>query len=201
MGKAMESIGKTLFPVERRRHKRYELSLALAYQWRAEKDTLRTVDVSMGGIKVRTDTPFPTDESFNLIILLGNAVIKPIGKVVRSQQVSKGMYDVGIRFESISPQYVSSLEQFLLGITLNGYQRECHKPPEQSGLKASPSKPFESDRLRGNFLTWLSTSYPVDYQRYADRTEIGENLIRDFLKRKGIDNLNAYYLLRSLRGG
>lgn len=197
----MEGIGKTPFPRERRRHKRYELSLALAYQWGAARDTLRTVDVSLGGIKVRTDSPFPIDQSLRLTILIGNAAIKPVGKVVRSKPISGRKYDAGICFESISPEYAISLEQFLHGITRNGNQLERRKPAEQSRLEASPSEPFESDRLRGTFLTWLAKTYPVDHQVYADRAEIREHEIRDFLKRKGIDNLNAYYLLRSLRGG
>jgi hypothetical protein len=55
--------------------------------------------------------------------------------------------------------------------------------------------------LKGNFLRWLYKSYPGDYQRYAGRPVIPEREIWDFLKNKGIDKVNIYYLMKFLRGG
>jgi c-di-GMP-binding flagellar brake protein YcgR len=46
-------MGRSQFPNERRRYPRFDLSLALAYQWGDIKDTLRTVDLSLGGIKIQ----------------------------------------------------------------------------------------------------------------------------------------------------
>jgi len=151
------------------------------------KDTLRTVDVSLGGVRIQTETPIPIDERLDLIILFENQAIKPLGKVVRSSQWSNQRYDIGICFETISHQCVERLERFLHGIPGEG--------------ETAKSKPLESDRLRGNFLRWLHQSYPGDYQRYAHRPVIGENEVGDFLKRKGIDKVNIYYLMKSLKGG
>jgi hypothetical protein len=197
--KSMGKMRKTSFPNERRRYPRFDFSLALAYQWGNKKDTLRIVDLSLGGIKIQTGNPIPVDESLDLIILLENEVIKPVGKVVRSDAIASRMYDVGICFESISEQCVSRLEEFLHGIVLEGDQAKREQSPGQSGLEGLESKCLELDRVRVNFLRWLHKSYPGDYQRYERQPRIGENDIRDFLKSKGIDRINIYYLMRSLK--
>ncbi len=190
---------RSQFPNERRRYPRFDLSLALAYQWGDIKDTLRIVDLSLGGIKMQIGSPIPVDESLDLIILLENEVIKPSGKIVRSDAIASRIYDAGICFESISQQCLNRLERFLHGIVLEGDQAKRDKSPGQSGLEGLESKPLELDRVKINFLRWLHKSYPGDYQRYGRQPKIGENDIRDFLKSKGIDRLNIYYLMRTLR--
>ena len=197
----MEGTEKPPFPRERRRHKRFELSLALAYQWGMTKGTLRTIDLSLGGVKIQTDGPIPVDERLDLIILFENEAIKPMGRVVRSNQSSIRKFDVGICFETISQQCFKRLERFLHRITPKGEAANREKPLDESDLTGLESKSFELDRLKGNFLRWLNKSYPGDYQRYAHRPVIGENEVWDFLKSKGIDKVNIYYLVKSLRGG
>jgi hypothetical protein len=197
----MGGIGKTSFPRERRRHKRFELSLALAYQWGMAKETLRTVDLSLGGVKIQTEIPILVDEMLDLIILIENEAVKPMGRVVRSDPSSNQRYDVGICFETISHQCLTRLDRFLHGTTLKSEQGKPEEALEESDLKGLESKPFELDGLKANFLRWLYKSYPLDYQRYAYQPEIRENEMRDFLKSKGIDEVNIYYLIKSLRGG
>ncbi len=194
----VEGIGKTSFPGERRRHRRFELSLPLVYQGGQAQDILRTVDVSLGGVKIQTESPVAVDERLDLIILLENEAINPMGRVVRSDPSSNRKYDVGICFETMSHQCRERFTRFLRGIAIKGERAEREDVPEGSGLKGSVSKPFETDRLRANFLAWLRKSYPGDYQRFVDQPKIGGNEIRDFLKGKGIDQANIYYLLHSL---
>jgi hypothetical protein len=197
----MEEARRTSLHGERRRYPRFELSQALAYQWGVTKGTLRTVDLSLGGIKIQTDSPIPVDERWDLILLLKYEVIKPVGKTVWSNPSSYRKYDVGICFDTISHQCLKRLERFLNGTTLREELAKREKALDQSGLRVLESKSFELDRLRANFLRWLHRSYPWDYGRYADRPEIGENEVRDFLRIKGIDQFNVHYLLKSLRGG
>lgn len=186
---------------EKRRHPRFELSLALACTCGGTKNTLRTVDVSLGGTRIQTDRPIPVDERLNLIILLENEAIKPLGKVVRSRQSSNRKYDVGISFEAISHQCLSRLKRFLEGKALQRGAADRGKDPDYSNLGLLQSKSFESDRLKLNFLRWLHKSYPLDYERYAVRPEIGTNDVRVFLRSKGIDQVNIHYLLKSLGAG
>jgi len=200
-GEPMEGIGKTSFPRERRRHKRFELSLALAYQWGMTKGTLRTVDLSLGGVKIQSDIPIPVDERLDLIILIENEAVKPMGRVVRSNASSNRKYDVGICFETISHQCLIRLDRFLHGITLRGKQGKRKEALDKSDRERLGLQSLELDRLKTNFLRWLHKSYPGDYQGYAHRPEIGQNEIRNFLKNKGIDAVNIHYLMKSLRGG
>jgi hypothetical protein len=195
----MEKMRKTSFPNERRRHPRFDLSLALASQWGNKKDTLRIVDLSLGGIKTQTGSPIPVDERLDLILLLEFEAIKPVGKIVWSNPSSYQKHDVGICFETISHHSLKRLERFLNGIPLRDKLRKREKDFDQSGLRGLESKSFELGRLRANFLRWLHRSYPWDYERYADWPEIGENDIKEFLGNKGIDQVNIHSLLESLR--
>ena len=194
-------MGRSEFLTERRRYPRFELPLALAYTWGATKDTLKTIDVSLGGTRIQPDRPIPVDERLHLIILLENEAIKPLGKVVRSMQSANRIYDVGISFESMSHQWLSLLKRFFDGMVQRRGAADRGNDFDQSSLRRLQSKSFESDRLRLNFLKWLHRSYPWDYAKYADRLEIGGNEVRDFLRSKGIDQYNVHYLLKSLRGG
>jgi hypothetical protein len=188
-------------PKERRRHKRFELSLALAYHWGMLRGTLRTSDVSLGGVKIQADTPMPVDERLELIILLENEAIRPRGRVVRSNPSSNRKYDVGICFEAISHQCLERLERFLRVIPEKRGEANRQKSLDQSAVAGFVPRSFESGRLKGKFLGWLRQSYPGDYERYAHRNVIGEREIWDFLKSKGIDKVNIYYLMKSLKGG
>jgi hypothetical protein len=196
----MLRIGKTSFSVERRKHVRFELSQVLVYQWGATRGTLRTVDVSLGGIKIQTDSPIPVDETLDLILLLEYEAINPVGKVIWSNPASDGKYDAGICFETISHQCLKRLEGFLNRTTLREKLAKRKKNLDQSGTKAFIPKSLESDLLRLDFLCWLHRSYPWDYERYADWPEIGEDDIRDFLSSKGFDQVNVQYLMQSLSG-
>jgi hypothetical protein len=189
------------FRRDRRRHIRFVISLPLAYQWRTTKDTLRTIDISLGGVKIQTDSPIPIDETIDLTILMENEAINPVGRVIWSNLRSDWMFDVGICFESISDQCLDRLEQFLHGTTIEGDRAKRGNSVDQSFLEALDSRPHELNKLRGNFLRWLSKSYPADYKRYAGETVIGVYEIQTFLKNKGIDSLNIYYLIKSLREG
>lgn len=194
----MEGTRKPSYPRERRRYRRFDLSLALGYQWGMTKGTLRTVDLSLGGVKMQTAIPIPVDERLVLTILMRNEAIKPVGRVVRSDPSWNGKYDIGISFETISHECLRRLDRFLYGIALEGRQ---DKVLDKSPVKGFESKPLQLYGLKVNFLRWLHKSYPSDYPRYAHRSEIGENEIRDFLKSKGVDKLNIYYLIKALRGG
>jgi hypothetical protein len=197
----MEGIGKIPFLRERRKHKRFELSLATAYQWGMTRGILRTVDLSLGGVKIQSDGPIPVDERLDLIILFENEAVKPLGRVVRSNPTLNRKYEVGICFETIPQQCLKRLERFLFRVTR---KRDGTKPQavlEESALTRVESKPSVSERLKGNFLRWLYKSYPGDYERYARRPVIPEREIWDFLKNKGIDKVNIYYLMKSLKGG
>ncbi len=192
----MEEVGRTSYHTERRRHPRFKLSQALAYEWGETGGTVRTVDVSLGGIKIQTDSPIPVDERLDLILVLDYEAINPVGKIVWSKPSSGGKYDVGISFETISHRCLKRVQRFLEEIVVREKLARRQRDLDQSG-----PEDLESSRLRFTFLRWLHKSYPWDYESYADRPEIGENEIMDFLRSKGFDQVDTDYLLKSLKGG
>jgi len=197
----MEEAGRTSLQTERRRYPRFKLSQGLAYEWEEIRGTVRTLDVSLGGVKIQTDSPIPADEErLDLILLLEYEAIRTVGKIVWSNPSSRGKYDVGISFETISHQCLKRLERFLEEAVLREMLAKREKGLDQSDPEGLESKSLESDRLRFNFLRWLHKSYPWDYERYAGRPEIGETEMRDFLRNKGFDQVNVDYLLKSMRG-
>jgi len=197
----MEVVGRTSYSTERRRHPRLKLSQALAYEWGETGGTVRTVDLSLGGIKIQTDSPIPVDERLDLILVLDYEAINPVGKIVWSKPSSGGRYDVGISFETISHRCLNRLERFLEEIVVREKLARRQKDLDQSGPEGLESRSLESNRLRFNFLRWLHKSYPWDYESYTDRPQIGENEIMDFLRSKGFDQVDTDYLLKSLKGG
>ncbi|NIS71858.1 MAG: hypothetical protein GTO12_23890 [Proteobacteria bacterium] len=121
-------IGQSGKDRERRRYKRFKLSRALAYHWGITKGALRTVDLSLGGVRIQTDSPIPVGERLDLIILLQYEAIRPAGRVVRSDPSSNGKCDVGICFETISHQCLKRLERFLYGAILQDKLAKREKP-------------------------------------------------------------------------
>jgi hypothetical protein len=197
----MEEVGRTSYHSERRRYPRFKLSQALAYEWGETGDTVRTVDVSLGGVRIQTDSFIPADERLDLVLLLEYEAIRTVGKIVWSKWSSGGKYDTGISFETISHQCLNRLERFLEEAFLKEMLAKRKKGLDQSAPEGLESESLDSNRLRFSFLRWLHKSYPWDYERYADRSEIGENEMRDFLRNKGFDQVNVDYLLKSLKGG
>ncbi len=131
--KSMQEIGTILLARERRKHPRFELTQPLAYRWDMIKATFRTVDLSMGGIRIHTNSPMAVGERLNLIMLLQYGVIKPRGKVVWSNLSWNRKYDIGICFETISHQCLQRLTRFLEGTTLRNKLAQGEKALDQSG--------------------------------------------------------------------
>ena len=155
----MEEVGRMSFHTERRSHPRFGLSQALAYQWGMTKGTLRTVDLSLAGIRIQTDSPMPADERFDLILLLDYEAIRLVGKRIWSNPLPHRKFDVGISFEAISQHFLERLDQFLKGTTLKDKPAKREKVLGQSGPEDLNAKSFESDRLRSSFLGWNRDEY------------------------------------------
>ncbi|NIS60348.1 MAG: hypothetical protein GTO13_06525 [Proteobacteria bacterium] len=123
----MQEIGTILLARERRKHPRFELAHPLAYRWDMAKAIFRTVDLSMGGMRVHTNGPMAVGERLNLIMLLQYEVIKPRGKVVWSNPSSNRKYDSGISFETISHQCLQRLTRFLKETALRNKRAQGRK--------------------------------------------------------------------------
>jgi c-di-GMP-binding flagellar brake protein YcgR len=62
-----------------------------------------SVDVSEGGIKLRTDRPFPVSAMLGLNLAVGEVIIRATARVVYVSEDNEGGYHIGMKFDEISP--------------------------------------------------------------------------------------------------
>ena len=102
-------------PKERRQHKRYPASTVLIYKKNASSFVTKTVDLSLGGAKIRTEEPLISDNTYTLTLFLGDNSIHCMGDVIYSRKTGNNTpaYEAGIRFEALPPLYQNKLEEYL----------------------------------------------------------------------------------------
>lgn len=69
----------------------------------------KTVNVSVGGLKVQARKPFPSDSPISLTMAIKNQYIEFTGMVMYSKQLTDGRFVIGIRFEEISLTHLAYL--------------------------------------------------------------------------------------------
>lgn len=98
---------------ERRRHKRFELINLVVYkQFEIEKIT-KTINLSMGGMKMRTEFPVPLHEELEISIKIGDKIFKSAGKVIYANERRDGDYDIGVNFINAPEESLNLLSQYL----------------------------------------------------------------------------------------
>jgi len=100
-------------PKERRKHKRFELiNLVIYKQFEIEKVT-KTINLSMGGMKMRTEFPVPMDEELEISLRIGDDVFQSDGKVIYVNEKKDGAFDIGVNFINTSEESRNLLNQYL----------------------------------------------------------------------------------------
>ena len=98
---------------ERRRHSRFELLTLVVYkQFEIEKIT-KTIDLSMGGMKMRTEFPVPLHEVLEISIKIGNGIFRSEGKVIYTNERKDGDFDIGVNFINSPEESLNLLNQYL----------------------------------------------------------------------------------------
>ena len=98
---------------ERRRHRRFELINLVVYkQFEIEKIT-KTINLSVGGMKMRTEFPVPLHEELEISIKIGDEIFKSQGKVMYANQRKDGDYDIGVNFINAPEESLNLLSQYL----------------------------------------------------------------------------------------
>ncbi len=87
---------------ERRAYPRYKVQKIVSYTHRGKKLLTVTVDLGMGGMKIKTHYKIPKNESMNFEIVLGDSSISSEGRVVYSKMVSDTGRVSGIQFLRLS---------------------------------------------------------------------------------------------------
>jgi len=100
-------------PKERRKHRRFELINLVVYkQFEIEKIT-KTINLSMGGMKMRTEFPVPLHEELEVSIRMGGDIFKSEGKVMYANERKDGDYDIGVNFINAPKESLNLLSQYL----------------------------------------------------------------------------------------
>jgi len=98
---------------ERRKHRRFELiNLGVYKQFEIEKIT-KTTNLSMGGMKMRTEFPVPLHEELEISIRMGDEIFKSEGKVMYANERKNGDYDIGVNFINAPEESLNLLSQYL----------------------------------------------------------------------------------------
>ena len=98
---------------ERRRHRRFELINLVVYkQFEIEKIT-KTINLSVGGMKMRTEFPVPLHEELEISIKIGDEIFESEGKVMYANQRKDGDYDIGVNFIHAPEESLKLLSQYL----------------------------------------------------------------------------------------
>jgi len=89
---------------ERRRHKRFPASTILLYKIRDHHQSAKTINLSMGGAKIASDSPLDLNQSVDLILILGNKVCQLKGNIVYSSMMEEdhSRFFAGIEFKDVS---------------------------------------------------------------------------------------------------
>ncbi|MHC4777877.1 MAG: PilZ domain-containing protein [Planctomycetota bacterium] len=70
----------------------------------------RTRNLSMGGMLLEVHKYYPLSSVIELQIALGESIIRPVGRVVRLQELEGNMVEMGIKFTELSEADRSNLK-------------------------------------------------------------------------------------------
>jgi hypothetical protein len=87
---------------ERRAHPRYPIRKIVSYQYGERQFLTLTLDLGMGGLKIRTHECLNKGEFLNLKLILGPATIRSKGKIVHSRHLPSRECFLGIQFIDLS---------------------------------------------------------------------------------------------------
>jgi diguanylate cyclase (GGDEF)-like protein len=95
---------KEIYQQEKRRFKRHHTSTILIYQKDGPPNVTKTINLSLGGIKIGTLNELPKFQTYDLILLLGNKACQCRGHVVYSEKElgSLPFYHSGLKFGDLS---------------------------------------------------------------------------------------------------
>jgi len=91
-------------PEDKRKFKRHPATTYLLYKNGADRKVVRTLNISLGGVKIVSDYEFERGHSFELSLILGEIVLECKGDVVYSQPATtrQGFFFSGVKFRDLS---------------------------------------------------------------------------------------------------
>ncbi len=104
--------------VEKRMYERYYTSTLCIFRENAGHRVATTVDLSLGGAKISSDTAFPLAQTLDLFIILGNRANPFRGVVVYCLKASphSSFFYTGLKFRDVSPTDRKLLETYFVSL-------------------------------------------------------------------------------------
>lgn len=98
---------------ERRKHNRIHLTNLVAYRNFDIEQVSETVNISLGGMKIKTEFPVEKDQSLDVALSIGSGTFRSTARVIYCFLGEDQTYDVGLRFEDTSPRDLTLLRHYL----------------------------------------------------------------------------------------
>ena len=109
---------------EKRRHVRYPVSTMVVYQDADSPILSRTINLSLGGVKIPTSSPLKLYDQLDLILILGEEEACQVqGEVVHSSRIKRNGYQYysGLKFKNVPAKEKRKLEKFISGWSANSH--------------------------------------------------------------------------------
>ncbi|MGB7296761.1 MAG: diguanylate cyclase [Candidatus Aminicenantales bacterium] len=114
----IKSYRKEFFE-EKRKTPRHYISTLLLYQENGDFKVTRTINLSLGGLRMMSDAKFPLAKSLDLFLVLEDKATSLRGDVVycRKTEEDPALFHTGIRFREMAAADRKALENFLVTIS------------------------------------------------------------------------------------
>jgi len=99
---------------EKREHKRFYTSTLLVYKNSHGPQVTKTINLSLGGLKIPTTDQFMNYQTLDLILILGNRVCQMQGEIVYSSKTKNNgsLFHTGLQFKNVSLDNKKVLEEY-----------------------------------------------------------------------------------------
>jgi hypothetical protein len=102
-----------VLPPPRRSHPRYPLNKIVSYCHEGESLLTLTLDLGLGGMKIKTHLPLPKDKRLEFKLVLGTDSISPKGRIAYSRFIPGHQMVSGVEFIELSEREQVLLENYL----------------------------------------------------------------------------------------
>jgi len=104
---------------EKRKHRRHYISTLLLYADNSQFRATKTINLSLGGLRMYTETKLPIARTIDLLLVLENKATPIKGDVVYSHKASERspLFSTGLKFKEMSPLDGKALENYLASLS------------------------------------------------------------------------------------
>jgi hypothetical protein len=110
-----------MLPLSNRSHSRYPIHKVVSYQYQGKSLLTFTLDLSMGGMKIKTQSALPRDEYLRFKLVLGANSFWLRGRIAYSRFTPDQQIVSGVHFVGLSRDKRQSLQNYLATLEEHGH--------------------------------------------------------------------------------